>query len=142
MKNAKKETDFEKELFETFCNECEERIESITTALLALEKANTSWDQSPDLSSQFFRDLHSLKGGARAVNLEDLEKLTQQVESVLAPLKEKSGYGLSEEQYQSLFEIIDLINELVLVPPNDSKRKELSEMLSEKIGVISPLSVA
>lgn len=135
---SSEEAQFEQELFETFRTECEERVESVTSALLSLEKSEATWDTMPDVRAQFFREIHSLKGGARAVNVKDIEQLMMEIESCLSPLKEGSGYELRDEDFQALFEILDTVNDVMMLEPNASERKEKCAKLHEKIQHIHP----
>ncbi|MCA9804685.1 MAG: response regulator [Cyanobacteria bacterium HKST-UBA02] len=72
--------EFLSKLREAFKEEAAEQLQSISTSLIALEK-------SPDLSKttieSLLRTFHSLKGSARAVNVETLEHCCQTIESLL-----------------------------------------------------------
>ena len=80
------ETDdaFWKDLLETFKQESSEHVKSIEAHLLELEKSPNDLE----LLSTTFREIHSLKGAARAVNIEDVEKACQTYEDMFALLKE------------------------------------------------------
>ena len=83
---TKKDDDFLKKLRATFVAEADEHLKAISAGLLELEK-------TPELSRQkeiietIFREAHSLKGAARAVNHTAIETLCQPLESVFAALK-------------------------------------------------------
>lgn len=69
----------------TFQAEANEHLQSMSSGLLALEQASPG--ESKGLIETIFRNAHSLKGAARAVNLESVEAVCQSLESVLAALK-------------------------------------------------------
>lgn len=83
---TRKDEAFLKTLLATFALEADEHLKAISAGLLELEKV-------PDISRQkeiietIFRDVHSLKGAARAVNRTDIESVCQPLESVFAALK-------------------------------------------------------
>ena len=81
-----KADDFLKKLLSTFKGEAEDHLRNISGGLLELEKP-----QSPDRQMQFiefiFREVHSFKGAARAVNNADIESVCQALETTFAALK-------------------------------------------------------
>ncbi len=82
----KKDEAFLKKLLATFRMEAEEHIAKIATGLIDLEKVAGTTRQG-ELIEAIFREAHSLKGAARAVNLGEIEAVCQAVESVFAALK-------------------------------------------------------
>lgn len=85
---AKKNDDFLKKLLATFRVEADEHIEAMSSGLLDLEKRPPG-EQQAEVVEKIFREAHSLKGAARAVNLVEIESLCQSLESVFAALKSK-----------------------------------------------------
>jgi two-component system chemotaxis sensor kinase CheA len=85
---GKKDDDFLKKLLATFQVEAEEHIEAISSGLLDLEKAPSVEDET-QIVEKIFREAHSLKGAARAVNLQEVEAVCHSLESVFAALKSK-----------------------------------------------------
>lgn len=83
---SKKNDDLLKRLLATFRIEADEHLKAMTSGLLALEKAPAG-AESAIIIETVFRDAHSLKGAARAVNLAPVESLCQSLESVFAELK-------------------------------------------------------
>ena len=83
---AGKNDAFMKRLLSTFKVEADEHIKNITAGLIELEK-----DLEPQVKAgiieAMFREAHSLKGAARAVNLTDIETICQSLESVFSGLK-------------------------------------------------------
>src|SRR5215210_2554767 len=82
--------EFQKVLLETFAIEATEHVQAITSGLLELEKGPTS-ERRRELVESIFRDAHSLKGAARAVNRTDIEAVCQAMESVFAAWKRHAG---------------------------------------------------
>ncbi len=91
--------DLLKELLEDFRIEAEEHIVSISEGLLKLENSL----DSPDISvlESVYRETHSLKGAARAVNLTDTEKLCMVMENIMSSIK--NGEAVI---FESLFDIM------------------------------------
>ena len=77
-----------KKLREAFKLESQERLSNISSSLLELEKASEPDKQEPVLDV-VFREAHSLKGAARAVNLTDIEALFQSMEGIFAAIRRK-----------------------------------------------------
>jgi two-component system chemotaxis sensor kinase CheA len=75
-----------KKLREAFKVESEERLASIVSSLLELEKASDK-DKQESFIEVIFREAHSMKGAARAVNLTEIESLFQSMEGVLAAIR-------------------------------------------------------
>ncbi len=83
-----KEEELLKKLREAFKVESEERLANIFSSLLELEKASDK-DKQESFIEVIFREAHSLKGAARAVNLTEIESLFQSMEGVLAAIRRK-----------------------------------------------------
>ena len=85
---AKKNDEMLKKLLATFRVEADEHLRAMSSGLLALEKAPAGEPQA-EIVETIFREAHSLKGAARAVNLTHIESVCQSLESVFAALKGK-----------------------------------------------------
>ncbi len=83
-----KDSEFLKKLLETFKIEAAEHIAAISTGLVELEKPASAQRQA-EIIETVFRESHSMKGAARAVNLSTIETLCQSFEDVLSALKRK-----------------------------------------------------
>lgn len=83
---AKKNDDLLKRLLATFRVEADEHLRAMSSGLLALKKAPPG-AEAASLVETVFREAHSLKGAARAVNLVPVESLCQSLESIFAALK-------------------------------------------------------
>ena len=75
-----------KRLREAFSTEAGERLASLSSSLMDLEKGAGEAEKSQALEVAF-REAHSLKGAARSVNLMEIETLFQAVEGVFAAMK-------------------------------------------------------
>ncbi len=84
---------FKRQLREAFHTEAEERLRALGQALLDLEAAlRESMDPLAEPAERerlesAYRELHSLKGAARTVDLQDIELLCQHAETVLGLVK-------------------------------------------------------
>ncbi|MGH7847935.1 MAG: hybrid sensor histidine kinase/response regulator, partial [Candidatus Binatia bacterium] len=85
---AKKSDEFLKRLLETFRSEAEEHVKAMRSVLLELEQTPTPETQAQSVEA-VFREAHSLKGAARAVDMTEIETICQSLESLLAAMKRK-----------------------------------------------------
>ena len=107
----KEEESFLAELLNDFKIEASEHYESIINGLILLEKTKD------DAVCQFeiekiFREVHSLKGASRAVNLLDVEKLCMNLETVFNSLK-KGESTLIPPLFDAFHKASDLLNLLL-----------------------------
>ena len=116
-----KNGDFLAKLLATFKVEAEEHVKVISSGLFELEKAPTLKRQT-EIIETIFREAHSLKGAARAVNATDIETLCQSLESTFASLKRR-------EKILSM-ELVDTLQQTV-----DSLSKQLSLLTHQKTPV-------
>lgn len=77
---------FLNELLNDFRIEASEHYQAIVDGLIMLENSYDSLTQQSTIE-KIFREVHSLKGAARAVNLLDIEKLCTSLENVFSSLK-------------------------------------------------------
>jgi two-component system chemotaxis sensor kinase CheA len=109
-----KESEFLKKLIETFRIEAEEHILAISSGLLELEKQPPA-DRRKQIIEVIFREAHSLKGAARAVNHANIELVCQAMESLFDVLKSGERV-LSTSLLDLLTNAIDIVNKLISVP--------------------------
>lgn len=83
---ATNKDDFLKKLLATFRVEADEHIQAMSSGLVALETMPAGEQRSQGMEG-IFREAHSLKGAARAVNLAEMEALCHALESVFAGLR-------------------------------------------------------
>ncbi|MFI4987893.1 MAG: response regulator [Alphaproteobacteria bacterium] len=83
---APTDKDLHKRLLATFAVEADEHIRALSSGLIELEKAPPAEAQRK-IIERIFREVHSLKGAARVVNLDDVQSISHALESVFAALK-------------------------------------------------------
>ena len=97
-------------LINSFKAEQKERVQNITEGLLALEKSSNETERQKLLET-IFREAHSLKGAARAVNQTLVTSIGHGLESLLIEIKEDRldfSASLFDLMYQSL-DAIELV---------------------------------
>ncbi|MCX6283514.1 MAG: Hpt domain-containing protein [Bacteroidetes bacterium] len=82
----KKQEKFMQELLADFNIEAAEHLQIFVNGLMELEK-NTQPAEASKIVETIFREIHSAKGAARAVNQAEIERVCQSLESALASLK-------------------------------------------------------
>ncbi|MGA1796726.1 MAG: response regulator, partial [bacterium] len=87
-------------------------------------------DRHKPIVEVIFREAHSLKGAARAVNLAAVETLCQSMEGVFAGLKQ-GGIALTPEFFDMLHHAVENI-ENIMIDPN----QEIDASLQEQIAAI------
>ena len=102
-------------LLATFRVEADEHLRALSTGLLELEKAPADGKQA-DIVEKIFRETHSLKGAARAVNLMEIESVCQALESIFAALKRKE-IAVSPALFDLLHQAADTLNLLLAADP-------------------------
>ena len=106
-----KNGEFLKRLLATFKVEAAEHIAAISSGLIEIEKS-TSHERQAEIIETVFRESHSMKGAARAVNLSVIESVCQSFESVLSALKRKD-LSPSRELLDLLHGSVNLLEELL-----------------------------
>ena len=114
-KMASKSDEFAKRLLSTFRVEADEHLKNITSGLIELEK-DPDPQSKAGIIETVFREAHSLKGAARAVNLTDIETICQSLESVFSALK-RQEIDLGPFIFDTLHQAVDILNELNLSFP-------------------------
>jgi two-component system, chemotaxis family, sensor kinase CheA len=98
-------------LLSVFSAEAAERIHRVNGALLALERGDEGTDHTDALTG-IMRELHTLKGAGGSVNLEDVETLSHDLESVFGPILEGER-ELSHPIFAVAYRTLDAIGELI-----------------------------
>jgi len=112
----KKDEAFLKRLLATFKVEAAEHIAAIASGLLDLEKvpADGSFEE---LTETVFREIHSLKGAARSVNIREIESLCQSLEGVFSVLKigdvelAPAFFGIVHRSLNTLDDLLSAVDE-------------------------------
>ena len=121
-----KEAEFFERLLSAFKIEADEHIKAISSGLLELEQSELSEGQDDDIIENIFRESHSLKGAARAVNMTSIETICSSLENVFSNWKKKKIYP-SPEQFDILHSAIDTVYK-ILISSKDKKIK-ISELV-------------
>lgn len=134
MMNAK-DQEFLKRLRATFRIEADEHLRATSTGLIELEKT-TEPIKRAEIVESIFREVHSLKGAARSVNLKDVESICQPLESVFAALKRQKillSPGLFDLFHQAVDHLAQLVSamEAEQTSADRAHLRELSRRLTE-----------
>jgi two-component system, chemotaxis family, sensor kinase CheA len=124
-----KEEELHRILLEVFSGEAEERLQSLTSGFLELEKGAVGTEKT-DLLETVFRDAHSLKGAARAVCWTDIVAICQALETLLS-LWKKTGTVPGAEIFDKLHRVIEGMKELLTgsMEGQESLSSEIVELL-------------
>lgn len=139
-----KKEEFLKSLIATFKMEAEEHLRSLSSGLIALEKA-PSERQRMDVLETVFREAHSLKGAARSVSASEVEFICQTLESVFAEFKKKHT-ALPASWLDLLHQVTDETAQAIArfesgkTPNGASKIGELASRLEKKLKDKEPVS--
>jgi two-component system, chemotaxis family, sensor kinase CheA len=105
-------TQIRRQLIDSFKTEQQEHIQKINTGLLALEKNPPEAEERQAILNEIFREAHSLKGAARALEQSSIESLGHALESLL--LSAKEGYlTFAPELFDLLYQTLDAIELMV-----------------------------
>lgn len=114
---AAMDSDFRKKLIGTFQVEAGDHLKNLTAGLLELEKPLSVKEQMGVIET-VFREAHSLKGAARAVNMTDIEAACQSLESVFSALKKKA-ISVTQELLDLLHESVNAVETLLSFPEGE-----------------------
>jgi len=126
-------------LFKTFSIEAEEHLSLMSSGFLKLEKLSSPAVNAPDTLEEVYREAHSLKGASRAVGLEAVEYLLQNVESYFSLVK-KEEIEPAQGDYDILFKAIDLTREAIELKKrgaDDLENQEEMRLLTEDVKKMS-----
>lgn len=102
--------------------EAEEHVNAISSGLVELERASSP-ERQMEIVERVFREAHSLKGAARAVNLVNIEGVCQSLESLFEQLKSRKT-ALSAELFDHLHGMADALGALLAGEDADSRRAD------------------
>ncbi len=129
-----KEQDFRKRLLSTFKVEAQDHLTTISSGLIELEKM-PSTERQAVIVETIFRATHSMKGAARAVNMQDIEHICQSLEGIFS-LWKRSGIPLTPRLFDTLYRATEIMRKLMGsleegdAPPERNKISELIKELS------------
>ena len=130
---TKQDDDFLKRLLATFRIEADEHLKATSAGLVELEKSPAA-GRYAEIVESVFREAHSLKGAARAVNLKEIESTCQPLESVLAALK-SGQLAVSQPLFDLLYQTVDALG-VLLVPDTGApeSRQTMLALLLQRLG--------
>ena len=130
-----KKADFLNKLLVTFKVEAEEHVRAVSSGLVDLEKVKKA-ESRRTLLEKIFREVHSLKGAARAVNLLEIETICQSLEDVFSALK-RDEVAMSPELFDRLHRAIDHLSTLSLgigTASAPADKAPIAKIVQEQIG--------
>lgn len=104
-------SEFLKRLLSTFKIEAVDHIKVLSSGLIELEKITEAQKQL-EIVEKVFREAHSLKGAARAVNNSEIENICQSMESIFSSIKKKNT-GISTELLDLLHNAVDVLKNIL-----------------------------
>lgn len=128
---AKDKEAFLKELLNDFKIEASEHLQSIANGLLKLEKTFQN-PESKEVVEKVFREIHSIKGAARAVNQLHIERLCMSMESVFYQVR-KGSISLEPSMFDVFLQFTDMLDKML--KEIDSTTKRVSENNIRKLSV-------
>ncbi|MDP2657335.1 MAG: ATP-binding protein, partial [Candidatus Deferrimicrobium sp.] len=100
---------FREKLLDMFRIEAGEHAAAVSSGLIELEKPELPEEARGKILEAIYRDAHSLKGAARAVDLGAIESVCQRLESVFAALK-RGEIEVSGGLYDLLHRAVDAVD--------------------------------
>lgn len=121
------------EILNIFRGETEEIIQKMNNNLLQLESS----PNNKELLVYLFRDAHSLKGAARMIGFNNIQRLAHKAEDVLGLAKENK-IDINRELSDALYKATDLLSELIQESVK-IKREYYSDDIQKHIDYIDSL---
>lgn len=108
---AGKDSNFIKRLLATFRVEAQQHIDTLFSGIAELEQMPDEIRQA-DIIEVIFREAHSLKGAARSVNMTQIERVCQNLESTFSLMKRKE-INLTPDLFSRLHQSVRSLGELL-----------------------------
>ncbi|MCS6840804.1 MAG: hybrid sensor histidine kinase/response regulator [Roseiflexus sp.] len=99
------------QVFAAFCEEQAEHRTAIASLLLELEQ-HPDHPDAREMIDRLFRAAHSLKGGARAAGLPDIERIAHAMEDLFAALRHRQA-SITPAFCDPIYAALDVIGQLV-----------------------------
>jgi two-component system chemotaxis sensor kinase CheA len=117
------------ELLPLFQSECEERLSSIGDCLQKMAAADAQ--QPPhDVIEQLLREMHSLKGASRAVNLDPIEAVCHSFEQALVSLQ-RNDVIWDNGVAGGLNRAVTVIGDLLVAPDGEDAAAAMAQSIKE-----------
>ena len=107
-----KQEDLLNQLKSIFVQEAKERINCIINSLIKIGQTGVSASEKKEIIEVVFRDMHSLKGAARSVDLNNLEGLFQILEDLMTDIK-KEVIELTPQIAEIILNAIEQLDEII-----------------------------
>ena len=120
---------FLKRLLETFAQEAKEHIDNLSEGLLNLKKSGDA-ELSKTIVETLFREAHSFKGAARAVNFLEVEELCKAMEDVFNHAKQ-TGEKIPNPLIEVMLECNDMLS--VISTLKEERRRDFKPKVQELI---------
>ena len=127
---SKRDDEFLRRLLATFKGEADEHLRALSSGLLELEKS-PGGEKAREIVERVFREAHSLKGAARAVNLAEVETLCQSLENIFSRLK-RGDVVLTPALFDALHATVDTASALARAAGSersDTAKSRLDQVL-------------
>jgi two-component system, chemotaxis family, chemotaxis protein CheY len=108
----------EDELTQDYLAECRDRLASVESDLLAMEKGGP--EKGPELIDRAFQTIHWLKGAAGLFDLLKIRELGQHLENVLGLIRSHK-LAPTPDQVRVLLHAIDKLQELIQAPEANNR---------------------
>ncbi|MBE0644827.1 MAG: response regulator [Bacteroidetes bacterium] len=128
------EVEFLQKLREAFAIEADEHYRAISKCLTDLE--HTSNGDAQGVIELIFREAHSLKGAARAINRVDIEALCQALESLFS-LWKKDPKVADRKHFDATAQAVDILAEMLTSDTEFSLNHEALETAIERLKELS-----
>ncbi len=127
-------------LLSAFRAEGEERINIMASSLLELEK-EASEEKQKTILETIYREAHSLKGAARAVDLTSIETLCHGMENIFSLLK-NNRLALNSEMFDIFHKTVDMIEKNLTKSGEEDISGIIQELDSLKTGEVKRVKKA
>ncbi|PLX02160.1 MAG: hybrid sensor histidine kinase/response regulator [Marinilabiliales bacterium] len=125
------EAELIKRLRETFKIEAEEHSNTIIKGLIELEK-NPDNEREKKVLEEIYRSAHSLKGASRAVNLPNIEKICQALESCFSLMKNNEL-----QPSPGIFDIFHSVLKTIDVLLDDSEENPPADVINRTVEILN-----
>jgi len=123
------EDEFFAKLMLTFREEAKEHLKALSDGLLALE-SNLPANKYKEVIETIFREVHSLKGAARAVNQKTIQDICQSLENVFAAWK-RSQIQISAELFDTLHKTVAIMGKALSTKLDSSFVSDMIQQLRD-----------
>lgn len=124
-------------LMNTFRLEAREHLQALTSGLLELEQEAVDAKRNKILEV-IYREAHSFKGAARAVNMTTIEGICQALESAFAAFQKKA-VNPDEDMFDLLQKMVDGVGALLNTPDPASNSIAAQELIRLKANLLKQL---